>query len=100
MCAQVSRARGDHQSWLRELEASQAAVAAAAATETDKAEDGSQLQQKQQQVMPQPPWPEPDFYRVLIVGQEGAPVGSGLDSDGSMPVHTVEYGTIVVAYER
>lgn len=46
------------------------------------------------------PWPEPDFFRILVVAQDGALVGSGLDSDGSVAVHTVECGTVVVAYER
>lgn len=46
------------------------------------------------------PWPEPDFFRINVVAQDGALVGSGLDSDGSVAVHTVECGTVVVAYER
>lgn len=49
---------------------------------------------------PQTPWPEPDFYRIHVVAQEGASAGSNVDSDGSAPVHTLEYGTIVLAYER
>lgn len=49
---------------------------------------------------PQSPWPEPDFYRIHIVAQEGAAVGSNVDSDGAAPVHTLEHGTMAVAYER
>lgn len=45
-------------------------------------------------------WPEPDFFRINVVAQDGALVGFGLDSDGSVAVHTVECGTVVVAYER
>lgn len=49
---------------------------------------------------PQSPWPEPDFYRIHIVAQEGAAVGASVDSDGAAPVHTLDHGTMAVAYER
>lgn len=91
---QESRARADHQAWLRELEVAEAAADVAK-------DDSDNVKDKQQRPStPRLPWPEPDFYRIHIVGQDGVAVGSGVDSDGTAPVHTLDHGTIVVAYER
>ena len=79
----MSRARADHHEWLRSLEAAEA-------EEVDR----------EQRSSPRMPWREPDFYRLLIVAHDGAVVGSSLDSEGSVPAHTLEFGTVVVAYER
>lgn len=110
---QFSRAKVEHQAWLRTLEATQAA-AAAATEELEKEKDGPATSSSSSDKaaaaattaaaaggsQPQMPWPEPDFYRIHVVAQDGVLVGSGLDSDGSVAVHTVECGTVVVAYER
>ncbi|CAN0236003.1 unnamed protein product, partial [Ectocarpus fasciculatus] len=103
-----SRAKAEHQTWLRSLEA--ANQAASPSTEgkeqttgggaTPQAAAGSGGSGGGGGSPPELPWPEPDFFRINVVAQDGALVGSGLDSDGSVAVHTVECGTVVVAYER
>lgn len=111
---QISRARADHQSWLRELEVAETPKAkdkqekdadSSSSANGASAQDEDQTQQQQPSATnsgsnTQAPWPEPDFYRIHVVAQEGAAVGAGVDSDGSAPMHTLEYGTVVMAYER
>lgn len=116
---QVSRVRTDHQLWLNDLETAELANPAmpsstparqgegAAGDDSIRAETQAQPRHEASAdgtttatSSPQAPWPEPDFYRIHVVAQDGAPVGSGVDSDGSAPIHTLEYGSIVVAYER
>lgn len=99
MLLQVSRARADHQAWLRELQEAEAA-AREKQYQINLSQDPENAKRIPRPNSPLSPWPEPDFYRIHIVAQEGAAVGVGIDSDGSAPVHTLEPGTIAVAYER
>lgn len=112
----MSRARTDHQYWLQTLQAETSSSgeekADSSKLESEKSagrdDMNTSTHQQQQQQRPastatgglRNPWPQPDFYQILVVAQDGVLVGSGLDNDGSVPVHTLEFGTTVAAYER
>ncbi|CAN0140454.1 unnamed protein product, partial [Ectocarpus sp. 8 AP-2014] len=104
---EFSRAKAEHQTWLRTLEAANQ-TAPPSAEGKEQTTDGASAAAPAAGgggsggggCPPEMPWPEPDFFRINVVAQDGALVGSGLDSDGSVAVHTVECGTVVVAYER